>query len=117
MLICEDIPDIAGLVLPLQDHPNAARVPNPHTLSEIGEALVGWLDLNRSFYTFLDAAPSFEAPSDFRIERLVTMNEVLEAQDETLIVVQRKARPLNLSVPAVETAQRLLAPIYQRIDT
>jgi GGDEF domain-containing protein len=78
------------------------------------------LDANRSFHTFLDAAPTFEEPGDFRIERLVTMDEVLEAQDlqdETLIVVQRKARPLNLSAPAVETARRLLAPIYQRIDT
>jgi DNA-binding transcriptional MerR regulator/GGDEF domain-containing protein len=121
MLICEDIPDtIAGIVLPLHGNFSATSMPNPHTLPEIGEALVGWLDLNRSFYTFLDTAPSFEAPTDFRIERLVTMNEVLETQDpqdETLIVVQRKARPLNLSVPAVETARRLLAPIYQRVDT
>src|SRR5258708_269129 len=75
LLICEDIPDtVAGLVLPLHRNFFATSVPNPRTLPEIGEALVGWLDLNRSFYTFLDAAPSFEAPSDFRIERLVTMN-------------------------------------------
>ncbi len=122
MLICEDIPDtIAGIVLPLQKRAASTIVREPQDLLKIGDALIGWLGLNRSFYTFLDAAPSFEAPSDFRIEQLVGMQEGLPKkrapQDETLIVVQRKAKALNLSFLSVETIRRLLAPIYQHMES
>ena len=119
LLICEDIPDtIAGLILPLHRNFSAAGTPTPRTLSERGEVLVGWLDANRSFHTFLDSATTFEEPSDFRIQSLVSPKEYLlqeHEQDQTLIVVQRKARPLNLTTPIVETIRRLLTPIYQNV--
>jgi len=120
MLICENIPDtMAGLVVPLHKG-SVDIVYHPQNLPAVGEALIGWLKLNGSFYTFLDLAPSFEVPSDFRMQPLVvTEDDDLKEdvpQDSTLIVVQRKAKPLNLSLPMVETIQRLLEPVYSNID-
>src|SRR6266516_3857819 len=70
ILACENIPDaIAGLVLPLQKKVVDIEL-DPKRLPEIGDALIGWLDINGSFYTFLDPAPSFEVPSDFRMQPL-----------------------------------------------
>ncbi len=116
ILACENIPEtVAGLVLPLQPNTSSSIVREPYRLPEIGECLIGWLDLNGSFYTFLDPVPSFEVPTDFRIQPLVAEEEDI-SQDNTLIVVQRKAKPLNLSVPAVETIRSLLKPIYENIE-
>jgi len=120
MLICENIPDtVAGLVLPL--HKGSVDIAyHPQNLPAVGEALVGWLKLNGSFYTFLDATPSFEVSSDFRMQPLVvTEDDQLKEdmpQDNTLIVVQRKAKPLNLSHSMVETIRHLLEPVYSNID-
>src|SRR6266568_1973209 len=116
MLACENIPDtVAGLVLPLGLNTASLTVRDPHHLPEAGECLIGWLGLNGSFYTFLDPAPSFEVPSDFRIQPLVTEEENIP-QDNTLIVVQRKAKPLNLSDAAVAAIRSLLKPVYKNID-
>src|SRR6266480_4847184 len=116
MLICEDIPDsLAGLVLPLQKKNISDVVHNPNDLPKLRDSLVGWLGHNRSFYTFLDTAPSFEFPSDFRTQPLAMTEEGM-SQDNTLIVVQRKARSLNLSDPHVETIRRLLGPIYRNVE-
>jgi DNA-binding transcriptional MerR regulator len=116
ILACESIPDtVAGLVLPLRPNTFSSMDLDPHRLSEVGECLIGWLDLNGSFYTFLDSAPSFEVPSDFRIQPLATAEENIP-QDNTLIVVQRKAKSLNLSEPAVEAIRSLLKPVYKNID-
>jgi DNA-binding transcriptional MerR regulator/GGDEF domain-containing protein len=121
MLICENVPDtVAGLVIPLHKKELDEAVYNPKNLSQVGEALIGWLKPNSSFYTFLDATPSFEVPSDFRIQRLmVTEGDPLKEKvlrDNTLIVVQRKVKPLNLSLPLVETIRNLLKPVYKNID-
>ena len=84
-------------------------------MPKLRDSLVGWLGHNRSFYTFLDTAPSFEFPSDFRTQPLAMTEEGM-SQDNTLIVVQRKARSLNLSDPHVETIRRLLGPIYRNVE-
>jgi GGDEF domain-containing protein len=110
---------MAGLVVPL--HKGSVDIAyHPQNLPAVGEALIGWLKLNGSFYTFLDATPSFEVPSDFRMQPLVvTEDDQLKEdvpQDNTLIVVQRKAKPLNLSHSMVETIRHLLEPVYCNID-
>lgn len=116
MLICENIPDtVAGLVLPLQTNAFSSMVRDPHHLPEVGECLIGWLAINGSFSTFLDSAPFFEEPTDFRMQQLVTAEDGIPP-DNTLIVVQRKAKPLNLSTPVVETIRFLLRPVYENIE-
>lgn len=118
LLICEDIPDtLAGFILPLEKKNVSALVHSPHDLPKVGPALVGWLGRNHSFYTFLDAAPTFEYPSDFRVEYLRAVGEERPEEDATqnhvLIVVQRRARPLVLSAALVETVGRLVELLYQ----
>src|SRR6266516_4561811 len=111
VLICQDIPDsIAGLVLPLHKNDAFTPVRNPVELPKVGESLIGWLGLNQSFYTFLDSAPSFEYPTDFRVIPLQAVTEAAP-EDNTLVIVQRKARSLSLSALAVRTIRRLLAPL------
>jgi GGDEF domain-containing protein len=116
LLICEDVPDtIGGLVLPLQRDANSSIVTDPNNLSKVGLSLIGWLGQNRAFYSFLDTAPSFEYPSDFRIEPLRVIKE-----DNTryvpFFIVQRKARLLPLSDTILETIQRLLGLVYRFVE-
>lgn len=118
MLVCEDIPDtVAGLILPLQNNRAAHSIESPFDLEQAGLSLVGWLGKSRSFYTFLDEAPSFEYPSDFRVHPLWVSGEHPARNDivldNVLIVVQRKARPLPLSHSLVETFRRLLGLVYR----
>ncbi len=113
LLICEDIPDtIAGLVLPLQKDGEHAIINDPKDLNKAGLSLIGWLGRNRAFYSFLDSTPSFEVPSDFRIEPLRTIREG-KTQYTPLFIVQRKARLLPLSDTLRETIQRLLELVYK----
>jgi len=118
MLLCEDIPDtVAGLILPLQNNQATHSIRSPFDLAQAGPSLVGWLGRSRSFYTFLDEAPGFEYPSDFRVHPLGVPGEYPSRDDvvlsNTLIVVQRKARPLPLGYSLVETLRRLLGLVYQ----
>ena len=116
MLLCEDMPDsIAGLVIPLQRKDAHKMVYLPGDQPEVGPSLVGWLVQNRSFYTFLDANPSFEFPSDFRIQSLPIVGEDAR-QDNVLLVIQRGARPLSLSDSLVETIRCLLELLYQHVE-
>lgn len=124
MLICEDIPDTsagAGLVLPLRKMNTFNKVYRTEDLSKLGISLVGWLGKNRSIHVFLDFEPSFEVASDFRVQPLQIMEkdvpEEKSPEDNTLIVVQRKAKPLTLSSAIVETIRRLLAPLYEDIES
>lgn len=115
MLICEDIPDtVAGLILPLEEY--SRFVDDPKELSTNGQALIGWLNPNGSFNTFLDAFPSFEHPSDFRIERLRAVDEDGPYSDKTMIIVQRKVKHLTLSLPLVETIRCLIHQVYSNIS-
>ncbi len=113
LLICEEVPDsIGGLVLPLQRDANSIRVTDPNDLNKVGLSLIGWLGRNRAFYSFLDTAPSFEFPSDFRI---VPLRSIKEGNTEYVpfFIVQRKARLLPLSDTVHETIQRLLGLVYR----
>jgi len=114
MLICENIPNtMAGLILPLQSETESIK--DPVDLPKLDEAVIGWLSPNGSFYTFLDTSPSFEHSSDFRIERLLAVGEENTPPDQTMIVVQRKAKPLNLKPFLVQTVRRLLSEVYHNI--
>ena len=120
-LISEEAPDtIAGLVLPLYKDMRNDPAPTTANLREVGESLIGWLEPNHPFRAFLDTAPHFDFDSDFRIHQLVVMeaNTPKEdsPQDSTLIVVQRKAKPLTLTPLVIETIRNLLKPIYEHIN-
>jgi len=117
LLICEDMPDtLAGLVLPLQKKADASVMTDPKDLHTVGLSLVGWLGRNQTFYAFLDMAPSFEFPSDFRIEPLQTVDEG-KTRYTPLLIVQRKAWLIPpLSDAVLETIQRLLGLVYKQIE-
>ena len=116
LLLCEDTPDtLAGLVLPLQKNETHTIVSDPRDLPKVGLSLVGWLGPNRSFYSFLDGAPSFEFPSDFRVEPLRALGEDT-SRYYPLFILQRKARLSPLSDALLETIQRLLKLVYSYID-
>ncbi len=118
LLICEDIPDtVAGIILPLEKENLAEVIRHPRDMPEAGYSLIGWLSQSRSFYTFLDVEPSFEEPSDFRVEALIKLAgdyAVRQSpQNNILIIVERKAKPLILSKEVVTTVQRLLGLVYE----
>jgi GGDEF domain-containing protein len=117
LLICEDMPDtaVAGIIMPLHKNPALALITHPRELSSAGPSLIGWLGPNRWFYSFLDAAPSFEEPSDFRLERLQAPGG-RSIENTVLIVVQRKAKFLSLTSPIVSTIQRLLNLAYEYVE-
>ena len=116
LLICEDVPDtIGGLVLPLQRDANSNIVTDPNNLNKVGLSLIGWLGRNRAFYSFLDTAPSFEYPSDFRIEPLRVIKEG-HNRYVPYFIVQRKARLLPISDTVLETIQRLLELVYRFVE-
>jgi GGDEF domain-containing protein len=122
MIICEDIPDtMAGLILPLEDRRLARVIHSPADLHQLGPSLVGWLGRNRSFYTFLDEAPGFEFPSDYRLETLTSSLPHVPPEDRVLenvlVVLQRRVRPVSFSPELVETIRRILSLVYQRIDS
>jgi DNA-binding transcriptional MerR regulator/GGDEF domain-containing protein len=112
-LLCENVPDtaVAGLVLPLADHLPTSELPSTAgTLASIGPALIGWQGRGGSFSTFLDDAPAFEYPSDFRVEALPVAGDL----PHLFIVVQRKARPLSLTPEASRAVRRLLSLVFAR---
>lgn len=116
LLICEDMPDtLAGLVLPLQKNADASVMTDPKDLHTVGLSLVGWLGRNQTFYGFLDMAPSFEFPSDFRIEPLRAVDEG-KTRYMPLLIVQRKAWLSLLSDAVSETIQRLLGLVYKNVE-
>jgi DNA-binding transcriptional MerR regulator/GGDEF domain-containing protein len=116
LLICEDVPDtIGGLVLPLQRDANSIIVTDPNDLHKVGLSLIGWLGRNRALYSFLDTAPSFEYPSDFRIEPLRVIEEG-NTRYVPYFIVQRKARLSAFSDTVLETIQRLLGLVYRFVE-
>jgi DNA-binding transcriptional MerR regulator len=117
-LLYEDVPGTSiGLILPVRKRRPGEPTPTSENLTDIGEALIGWLGQTRSFYTFLTPSPEFEFPSDFLIYPLVADVETDDdlTADSTLIAVQRgkelRLRHTNKSVRVL--VQRLLAPIYE----
>ncbi len=115
-LLCEDMHGaMAGLLLPSQQPDATALKQHPEYLADIGESLVGWSRHHRSFYVFLETAPTFEYPSDFRIHPLQA-DEEHAPQEHTLIAVPRQAGPLNRARPVVEAVRRILAPLYEEVQ-
>ncbi|HKV56768.1 MAG TPA: hypothetical protein VJO32_00745, partial [Ktedonobacteraceae bacterium] len=115
LLICEDMPDtIAGLVLPLQQSERIYSY-DPKDLQRIGLSLVGWLTRNRTFHAFLDTSPSFEFPSDFRLEHL-NMPDANTYPFTPYIVIQRRTRNFTISPVLTETIYRLLELVYNQMD-
>ncbi len=112
LLLCDGAPRTsAALLLPRSSQAGLNYAYQPEHLAEIGEALVGWLSQGRAFHLFLEDAPSFEYPSDFRIQPLLAEDE-LQPGDRTLIIVPRQTRALNLNRTLVTTVRRLLEPLY-----
>ncbi len=115
LLICEDMPDtVAGLVLPLEQTERIYSH-DPKDLQRIGLSLVGWITASRTFHAFLDTAPSFEFPSDFRLEHFSIPGS--DAFPFTpYLVIQRKARPIAISSILTETVYRLLQFVYSHLN-
>jgi len=111
MLIHENISDSPiGLVLPSQKNRAFSSISSPGELLKVGESLIGWLGPTGSFYTFLDAAPSFEFPDDFRILRL---QKEATSEDNTLIVVPRRAKSPTIAKSIIEVMRHLLTSLYE----
>ncbi|HEY0757243.1 MAG TPA: MerR family transcriptional regulator [Ktedonobacteraceae bacterium] len=118
LLICDDIPNaIAGLVLPLEDRKLAGALNHPGDLKGIGRALVGWQGQNGSFYLFLTDAPTFDFPTDFRLQTLKLDAEQGLAGDRvldnTFILLKRETRNLVLEPELREVVRRMLILVYQ----
>jgi GGDEF domain-containing protein len=120
MLICEDIPHTtAALILPLEPPVPVGTIQNVEECVKLGESLIGWLDQSRSSHTLLVAAPTFDYATDYRLLPLAAMTEdrVEEAaQDNTLILLDRRSRRLTLTAPMVTAIRQLLKPIYEEVQ-
>ena len=114
-LVCENSVTSAGIVLPLTGHADLTPGLLPKDLSKKGISLIGWSGRDSSFSTFLDAAPSFEYPSDFRVVPLQS-SEGSEQAVIALLVVPREMRSLNLSEAVVGTVQRLLTFLCKHLS-
>ncbi len=121
MLISEDMPHTSvGLVLPLQSENMSSMIRQVEDVPALGESLISWLSQSRSSHTLLSARPTFQYSSDYRIEHLQVIKAGVpqeDAEDPTLIVIQREAKPLTLNAIAVETIRRLLKPIYADVES
>ncbi len=116
-LICEDIPEtIAGIIIPLKRKENALKDWEAGEVSKLGPCLIGWRDQDRTFHTFYEEELFFAFPSDFRVRGLYATEEENEPKDRTFVVIQRKARPLQLPLDVVVAVRRLLNPIYDSIE-
>lgn len=114
-LICADIPDtVAGIILPLRRRINASLMLDSQDVNQLGECLIGWRDQNHSFVTFYTSSPFFDVSTDFRVQGLLAVGEE-NPKDRTFVVLQRKAKHLDLKPSVVETIRQLLAPIYEDI--
>ena len=121
MLISEDMPHTtAGLVLPLKPAREISSIQGIEDVATVGESLIGWLSQSRSSHTLLTARPSFQYSSDFRVELLRAMKAGVPqdgpTEDNTIIIIQREAKPLTLSIAIVETIRRLLRPLYEDVQ-
>lgn len=112
-LICEDLPGTTvALILPFHF---SVPVTSMHDLSKIDLALIGWLSRSHSSHTLLVSHPDFEYKTDYRLLPLVAMKdeEAQEApEDATLILLDRRARPLTLNNNVVAVIRDLLKALY-----
>ena len=115
LLITEDVPGtIAGLILPLEHREPSQRIGSPNDIAQAGPSLVGWLGVSQALFVSYDPEPSFEYPSDFRIEYLRGWDEKI--CPSPLVVIQRRAKSLILNDEQVATMQRILELIYRHVS-
>ncbi len=115
LLICEEMPGtIAGLFLPFQRKEPGLRIDSPHNISQAGPSLIGWIGANQAFYASYEPAPTFDYPSDFRIEYLSDWNE--NTCPAPIIVIQRKSRDIAVTGIQVASLQRIFELVYKHVD-
>ena len=115
LLICEEMPGtIAGLFLPLVHKEPGSRIVFPQNISQAGPSLVGWIGANQAFYASYEPAPTFDYPSDFRIEYLPEWNENI--CPAPIITIQRKTRAIVVTDIQVASIQRILELVYKHAD-
>ena len=96
----------------MQRSTSAPGITDTRELDKSGLSLIGWLSRTRTFYSFLDDAPNFEFPTDFRLESLRLVQKG-NAQYLPLVVLQRDSRLHPLKETTLETIQRLLELVYR----
>jgi GGDEF domain-containing protein/transposase-like protein len=115
LLICEEMPGtIAGIFLPLEHKGSETRILFPQDISNVGQSLVGWIAANQAFYAFFESSPTFDYPSDFRIEHLRGWNESI--CPAPTIVIQRKSRTIVVTEIQVASIQRIIDFVYKHIN-
>jgi DNA-binding transcriptional MerR regulator/GGDEF domain-containing protein len=115
LLICEEMPGtITGLFLPLEHKGPGLRINSPQNISQAGPSLVGWIGANQAFYASFEPAPTFDYPSDFRIEYLPGWNEHI--CPAPVITIQRKARAIAVTEIQVASIQRILELVYTHVN-
>ena len=114
LLITEEMPGtIAGLILPLEHREASSLITSPFNIAEAGPSLVGWLETNQTLFASYDPAPSFDVPSDFRVEYLPGWDEATSTSP--MVIIQRKARPLTLTKEQVASIQRLIGLVSRHV--
>ncbi len=115
LLICEEMPGtIAGFFLPIQSKESRLRIDSPHNISQAGPSLIGWIGANQAFYASYEPAPTFDYPSDFRVEYLPDWNENI--CPAPIIVIQRKSRDIAVTGIQVAAIQRIFELVYKHVD-
>ncbi len=115
LLICEEMPGtIAGLFLPLEQKEPGQRIDSPQNISREGPSLVGWIRANQAFYASYEPAPTFDYPSDFRIEYLPGWNEHI--CPAPVIAIERRTRAIAITDIEVASIQRILELVYKHVD-
>jgi DNA-binding transcriptional MerR regulator/GGDEF domain-containing protein len=115
LLITEDTPGaIAGLILPLERRELSQPITSPFDITQAGPSLVGWLGASQALFVSFDPSPSFEYPSDFRVEYLPSWDEKI--CPSPLVIIQRRARPLTITGDEVASIQRILELVYRHVN-
>jgi DNA-binding transcriptional MerR regulator/GGDEF domain-containing protein len=115
LLISEDAPmTVTGIILPLTKKEDAQPVLFPYEIGKVGPSLVGWLGPNQALYASYEPSPSFEYPSDFRIQYLPGWSA--KTCPSPIIILQRRTRTPFFTEAFVETIQRLFELVYRHRD-
>ena len=105
LLISEEMPEtIIGIILPMQ-RKGMSRISSPQDITQLGPSIIGWLGAGQAYYVSYHLSPSFEYPSDFRVEYLPFWDETRLVAP--VIIIQRRARPIILAENQVGAIQRL----------
>ena len=124
MLINELLPNAAiGLVVPLSPRGDDIAVEGIDDLSNIGEALIGWLEKSGTSHTLFTTKPSFQYPTDYSLYPLLAMEDERPQErqiDNIMIVLERpdkRSKLLTLPPSHVRLIRRLLFPLRETAST